>query len=243
MSVGTLGERQRLCLDWREAATLGWAVHRREACALFGRRCPEHRVCHPKRTEDALLEEGLEGCARPDFHQPPQHGRSLAVPIARARVFHQGYADQIRDELRHRDRPRPHLFATINLRGPGVQPRGVKQKVTHGDGFRRRAWCRSRRVEYDDVLELGDESEDGIIEIEAALLVQHHHRDCGDRSRHRVNTKERSLRHRHARLQILHADGFEVAHSPASGYRGHRTRNSLLRDIPVQEIGCLAEAY
>ena len=35
----TLGERQRLCLDWREAATLGWAVHRGEARALFGRRC------------------------------------------------------------------------------------------------------------------------------------------------------------------------------------------------------------
>ena len=117
----------------------------------------------------------------------------------------------------------------------------MQQQVAHGDRPRRARAEPRPLAGHDDVLEFGDELGDGIVELEAALFVKHHHRDRGDGLRHRVDAKERSLGHRRARLEILNADGFEICDLPASRHGRHGPGNPLLGDVAVQQIGRLTE--
>ncbi len=224
-----------------EAASRRRAVHRGEPRALLGGRGPEHRVGHAKRTKNTLFEKRFEGFARPDLDKPPEHGRPLAVPVPRAGFLHQRHAHQIGDELRHRDRARSHLLAPVDFRCSGIEAGRVQQQVAHCHRLHGRARLNALIARHDDVLELGDESGNGIVELEAALFVKHHHRDRSDGPRHRVDAKERSFGHRRARLQILNADGFEIRDLPASRDGRHGAGNPLLGNIAVQQSGRLTE--
>ena len=88
---------------------------------------------------------------------------------------------------------------------------------------------RALRTEDDDFPELRDESGNRIVEIEAALLVQHHHRHRGDRPGHRVDAKQRTRRHRRSRRDLLNPHGFQVADVPASRYAPPRRLRSAVR--------------
>ena len=54
-------------------------------------------------------------------------------------------------------------------------------------------------------LELGHELGDGIVELPAPVLEQHHHGDAGDRLRHRVEAENGVARQRRAGRQALDA--------------------------------------
>ena len=122
-----------------------------------------------------------------------------------------------------------------------VEAGGVKQKIADGDRSRRRTRCGARLAGHNDVLEFGDERGDRVVEGEAALFVQHHHRDGRHGFGHRVDAKERPLGHRRLRLEILNADGFEVCHLAASRHGRDGPGNPMLRDVSVQQIGRVTE--
>ena len=60
--------------------------------------------------------------------------------------------------------------------------------------------------------------------------MQHHHRNGGDRPGHRIDAKERSFGHRRSRLQILNADGLEIADLPMSRHSRHGSGDPPLRN-------------
>src|SRR5262249_3097127 len=75
----------------------------------------------------------------------------------------------------------------------------------------------------DEDVELGELWQihaDGIRQANAALFDEHHRRDGGERLRHRVETKDRVLRHRGARLRVELPDRLEIRDlSPSSDDR------------------------
>ena len=108
-----------------------------------------------------------------------------------------------------------------------AEPRGVQQQVLDGDGARRprAAWPPGASTTFTSP-NSGRYFDTGIVEPELALLVQHHHRDGGDRLGHRVDAEERPRRHRRAGLQVLHADGFEVRRPSRCARPRRRRRQS-----------------
>jgi hypothetical protein len=134
------------------------------------------------------------------------------------------------------------LLAPVDLGRSRVEAGSVQEKIADGDCLRRWARRRTLLARYDDVLEFGDESGDGVVEGEATLFVQHHDRNRGDRPGHRVDPKQGSLAHRHARLHILNTDCFEVSDLPTPRDGRHRSGNPLLRDVAIQQFSCFTKA-
>src|SRR5688500_8108872 len=91
------------------------------------------------------------------------------------------------------------------------------------------------------VLERRDELRHGIVELEAAMLPQHHQADAHDRLRHRVDAEDRVRRDRPPLLDLEMPPRLEVRDlSPA---RDEHERAGKLAgvDVPLQAIADTSE--
>ena len=204
-----------------EPAVLGLNVVRRQPVRL-ALADMKARVAHFEGGEDALVEERIERDAGPDLDEPAEHVGGDAVVPARSRLkderlggggFHElGERPDVRVEL-DRAVAIERIDRVLVLESVG-EPRGVDHEVVHGDGPReghRGEAFGLAALEHPCPGERGDELRDRIVELEAAILVEHQRRDGRDRLRHRVDAVNRVGLDRFAR-------------TPRPGARRSRTR-------------------
>ncbi len=191
----------------------------REARELFLRDV-ERGVLHPERLEDARACEVRERLARELFDEIALDVDGDAVGPARARLREQRNPAEALDHLRQR-RGRiqhvavdDHLVDRVGRAEDVAEPRGVGHQLAHRHRPARVLQLRRAVVVLSGVdlqfRELRNVARHGIVEPPLAFLVQHHHRNAGDRFAHRVDPEDRILLQRIAAADAALASRVEV---------------------------------
>ena len=112
---------------------------------------------------------------------------------------------------------------------------GVREQITNGDlAFGRLAGPGAIGLvvglEHLRLLELRDPVRHRIIEPEAPLLPEHHHRGRGDGLGLRCDAENVVALERPAGLIVGHAEGLVIDHLAITGHQRHRARNTPLAD-------------
>ena len=94
----------------------------------------------------------------------------------------------------------------------------------------------TRRDGDDGFHEARDEFPHGIVQLEAPLLVEHHHRDARHRLAHRRDPEDRVRRHRLARLKVHLPVGAEVRRLPVARDVQHDAADFLLVDLRPDRV-------
>jgi len=142
------------------------------------------------------------------------------------------------------------LFFEVHLIDQGGAPetvgqtRGVTEQVTdrdlaiRGNGLQNPLLRRLVNLFHADLetLEFWEIPRNRIVEQEVAFLEEHHDRNTGDRLGHGIDPKDRTFRHWHAGLDVLHPVGLELNHLPVAGHHGHRTGEVVCLEVPFDEI-------
>ena len=176
---------------------------RDDAVALPGR----NRVAgidHPERLEDADAAEVVERSARHGGDDGSEDRGARSVGEALARIVQQ------RDV-------RPALRSVVDLREPRVEERvgdagGVRQQIANRHRPRRRP-RRPRAVrsvepgEHAQTIELRQIRRGRRVDLDRAVLHEHHHGERRDRLRHRCDAEDRVWRERRAVRVVAHAGG------------------------------------
>jgi len=87
------------------------------------------------------------------------------------------------------------------------------------------------------IRELRQKLRDRVAEDEPALLDEHHGGDRGERLGHRVQAKDRVLRHRRAGPRIALAEALEVRDLALARDEDDRTRVPTARNLGLQHLG------
>ena len=226
-------------------------VHRREAAGRIGpvhlcqpvelvRRAEKAGVRHAQRREDALLQELVERLPRRYLHQTPDHvGGDAVVPAGAGLVEQRNPVEMVAD-LRQgaRAERRQAGFPEAVVHGDVAgQAGGVAQQIAHRHGAARR-----RRV----LLAAGGAGGHAHasqrrqvvggrgVQLQPALLAQHHRRHRAHRLGHRVDAENGVVRHGPAARDVHHAVRLEVNHRAVPRHHGNRTGEFL----PVDEALC-----
>ena len=106
-------------------------------------------------------------------------------------------------------------------------------------GLPARIGARHRDLEFG---KLGQVDADGIPQAQTPVLDKQHRRHRRERLGHRVEPKDRVLRHRGARLGIELPEGFEVRDGPLARHEGHSARKAAGLDLAGQRLANPREA-
>ena len=188
----------------------------------------EAGVAHAERLEDALVEERGEGLAGDDLHQAAEHvGGDGVVPLI-AGLGQEGKGGEAGDHLGER------AVVGLEIDGAGAVQRvhqgglheavgqagGVGEEVTPGDGAPGGFQLQLQRVAADGhghVRELGEEVADRVVELEQALLVEHHDGQARERLGHGVDADNGVRRHGRAGGEVGQPGGALVGDPAAAG--------------------------
>ena len=221
------------------------------------RHLPEARL-HLERIEQPRLHEPLEAHAAGDLDHPAHHVEPDRIAPLGAGVRDQRQRRDAVGEFLERLRPDgPHLLfhrradrqrqdaeplIFLEQRPLGddrvAEPGGVRQQVADRDRPRRRA--RGERGvgagRHLHVLERRDIFADRIVEVQLAVLDQHHRGHAGDRLGHGVDTPQRvGPRRRSIRVVTDLARGGEERRTVADAERPDDPRHLVLRDVAVEQ--------
>ena len=203
----------------------------------------ERRVLHPERQQDVLPHEFAQRLAREFLDEVSLDIHRDAVDPLRAGLVEQRNLGQPVDHALQILRAE-HRRVAVHLvdRSFAEDAVGEAGRVAHQLRHRRRV----RRI-FDDGLavgvhalvdfeirELRDVFRDRIARPPLALLIQHHHRDAGDRLGHRVDAEDRVLLHGRAAGHVALAIGPRIDDLAVARHYRDDSRHLAVVDVFLQ---------